>query len=68
MRWRTRWTSRGGTLAYTVTSSLTLMGRVGTPFVYVGTCGADAWGPFCDSRPIPQISLGAQVRFSALRP
>jgi len=34
---------------------------------YGGICGADAWGPFCDSRPMPQISLGAQVRFSALR-
>lgn len=58
----------GGTLAYAVTPSITLMGRVGTQFVHFGTCGADAWFPFCDSRPMPQISLGAQLRFSALRP
>ncbi|MEF8940890.1 MAG: hypothetical protein V5A22_13680 [Salinivenus sp.] len=58
----------GATLTYTVIPHLTLMDRVGTQFVHFGTCGADAWFPFCNSRPMPQGSLGLRVHLSVLGP
>jgi len=56
----------GGSLTVTLNRFVGIKTRFGAQYVRFGTCGTDAWFPFCESQVMPQVSLGAELRFSEL--
>lgn len=57
----------GGSMRYEITHFLALSGRFGLQAPRFGACGADAWFPFCESRVLPQLAVGARFGLSGLR-
>lgn len=51
----------GGSVSYAITHFFALSGRIGLHALRFGACGADAWFPFCESRVLPQLALGARL-------
>ena len=51
----------GGSLHYTLTPVVGLTVRVGAQIPRFGTCGADAWFPFCETRVLPEAAVGVRL-------
>jgi len=51
----------GGSLHYTLTPVVGLTARLGAQIPRFGTCGADAWFPFCETRVLPEAAVGVRL-------
>jgi hypothetical protein len=58
----------GGHISYAVTHFFAFSARVGLHMPQFGSCGSDAWLPFCERRVLPQVAFGARFGLSGFRP
>lgn len=56
----------GGSLYLSVNEYVGVKTKIGAQYIRFGTCGLDAWFPFCDSQVMPRVSLGAELQLGPL--